>query len=79
MTLLELEKMGCLFRVGSGVKATDQDKQGTVRILHLSDVGEFSIRYRTERFLTHKKAEAFKSIFLKPGDILIARCPHPLG
>lgn len=79
MTLLELEKMGCLFRVGSSVKSTDQDKQGTVRILYLADVGEFIVRYRTERFLTHKKAEALKSIFLKPGDILIARCPHPLG
>jgi len=79
MTLLELEKMGCLFRVGSSVKPADQDKQGAVRILYLADIGEFIVRYRTERFLTHKKAEALKSIFLKPGDILIARCPHPLG
>ncbi len=79
MTLLELEKMGCLFRVGSDVKPADQDKQGTVRILYLADVGEFSVRYRTERFLTHEKAKTLKYIFLKPGDILIARCPHPLG
>jgi hypothetical protein len=79
MTLLELEKMGCLFTRGSSVKSADKDKQGTVRILYLADVGEFSVRYRTERFLTRQRAEALKSVFLKPGDILIARYPHPLG
>jgi len=79
MTLLELEKMGCLFRVGSDVKPADQDKQGGVRILYLADIGELNVRYRTERFLTTQKAETLKCIFLKPGDILIARCPHPLG
>ncbi|HXH54583.1 MAG TPA: restriction endonuclease subunit S, partial [Gammaproteobacteria bacterium] len=79
MTLLELEKMGCLFRVGSDVKSADQDKQGRVRILYLADIGEFNVRYRTQRFLTYQKAKALKCIFLKPGDILIARCPHPLG
>jgi hypothetical protein len=79
MTLLELEKMGCLFRVGSDVKPADQDKQGTVRILYLADIGEFSVCHRTERFLTTQKAKTLKYIFLKSADILIARCPHPLG
>ena len=55
------------------------DPEGRVRILYLTDVGEFNVRYRTSCFLTLKKAEALKSIFLKPGDILIARCPSPLG
>ncbi len=79
MTLLELEKMGCLFRVGSRVKFSDEEKTGTVQVLYLADIGEFNVRYRTECFLTVKKAEALKSIFLKPNDILIARCPSPLG
>jgi hypothetical protein len=79
MTLLELEKMGCLFRGGSDVKPADQDEYGRVRILYLADIGEFSVRYRTERFLTYQNAKTLNCIFLKPGDILIARCPHPLG
>ena len=72
MTLLELKQMSCLFRLGSDVKSTVQNKQGTVRILYLADGVKFIVRYRTEHFLTRKKAEALKCIFLKPGDVLIA-------
>jgi type I restriction enzyme S subunit len=79
MTLLELEQRGCLFKLGSRVTSTALNLSGTVRVLSLADVGEFTVRYRTKRFLTRQKAERLDGLFLKPGDILIARRPHPLG
>jgi len=48
-------------------------------LIQLADVGDGEYRDRSSRFLTSAKAKELNCTFLKPGDLLIARMPDPLG
>ena len=64
---------------GDWVESKDQDPNGEVRLIQLADVGDGAFLDRSNRFLTSEKAKALRCTFLKPGDLLIARMPDPLG
>lgn len=68
-----------LFCDGDWVESEDQDPNGDVRLIQLADVGDGYYRDKSNRFLTSTKAKELRCTFLKPGDILIARMPDPLG
>jgi len=68
-----------LFTDGDWVESKDQDPNGDVRLIQLADVGVSEFRDRSSRFLTSDKAKELRCSFLKPGDILFARMPDPIG
>lgn len=68
-----------VFKDGDWVESKDQDPSGDVRLIQLADIGEARFIDKSDRFLTSKKARELNCTFLKPGDILLARMPDPLG
>jgi len=78
-TIGELISRDGMFIDGDWVESKDQDPNGDVRLIQLADVGDGKYRNRSDRFLTSKKAIDLGCTFLKPGDVLIARMPDPLG
>ncbi len=68
-----------VFVDGDWVESKDQDANGDVRLIQLADVGDGTFISKSNRFLTSEKAEELKCTFLKPGDVLIARMPDPIG
>lgn len=68
-----------VFVDGDWVESEDQDPNGDVRLIQLADVGDGCYVNKSARFLTKKKAEELRCTFLKPGDVLVARMPDPLG
>lgn len=78
-TIADLIGVGGVFSDGDWVESEDQDPSGDVRLIQLADVGDGSYRDRSSRFLTSIKAAELRCTFLKPGDLLIARMPDPLG
>ena len=68
-----------IFSDGDWVETKDQDPNGDVRLIQLADIGDGVYKNKSNRYLTGKKAVELKCTFLKPGDVLIARMPDPLG
>lgn len=68
-----------IFRDGDWVETKDQDPNGEVRLIQLADIGDGRFLNRSCRFLTAESAQRLRCTFLKPGDVLIARMPDPLG
>jgi len=68
-----------VFTDGDWVESKDQDPQGDVRLVQLADIGDGVYRNKSDRYLTSAKAAELGCKFLKPGDVLIARMPDPLG
>lgn len=77
-TISELLEQG-LFTDGDWVETKDQDPDGDVRLIQLADVGDGVFRDRSSRFLTSDKAGELRCTYLRPGDVLVARMPDPLG
>ncbi|MGL1099702.1 restriction endonuclease subunit S [Vibrio vulnificus] len=68
-----------VFTDGDWVESKDQDPDGEVRLIQLADVGLGKFIDKSARYLTKEKALELNCTFLKPGDILIARMPDPIG
>lgn len=67
------------FSDGDWVESKDQDPAGEVRLTQLADVGVGVFRDRSNRWLREDQAARLGCTLLKPGDLLIARMPDPLG
>lgn len=78
-TLPELIDQKGALTDGDWVETEDQDPHGDVRLTQLADVGDGVFRDRSRRFMSSKRAAEMNCTFLKPGDIMIARMPDPLG
>jgi type I restriction enzyme S subunit len=81
-TFVSLETLAMpsgLFTDGDWVESKDQDPNGDIRLTQLADVGVGEYRNRSSRFMNLETATRLNCTFLKPGDILIARMPDPLG
>lgn len=68
-----------LFCDGDWIESEDQDPNGDVRLIQLSDIGEVVFKNKSNRYLTTPKANELKCTFLNKNDVLIARMPDPLG
>ena len=68
-----------VFVDGDWVESKDQDPSGGVRLIQLADVGDGVYINKSNRFLTYNRAVELHCTFLRPGDVLIARMPDPLG
>ncbi len=64
---------------GDWIETKDQDKNGTVRLIQLSDIGDGLFRDRSNRYITESKYMELNCTKLEKDDILIARMPDPLG
>jgi type I restriction enzyme S subunit len=64
---------------GNWIESKDQDPTGGVRLIQLADIGDGQFLNRSSRFLNDATASRLRCTFLKPGDVLIARMPDPLG
>lgn len=79
LTLPEMIGENGIFIDGDWVESKDQDKNGSVRLIQLADIGDGNFRDRSDRYLTPEKAEELRCTFLQQGDVLVARMPDPLG
>ncbi|QFU07175.1 Type-1 restriction enzyme EcoKI specificity protein [Rhodobacteraceae bacterium THAF1] len=70
---------GGLVTDGDWIESKDQDPEGDVRLIQLMDIGDGAFLDKSSRFLTAETAERLRCTFLKPGDVLVARMPDPLG
>lgn len=68
-----------VFVDGDWVESKDQDPAGSVRLTQLADVGVATFRDRSDRWMREDQARALGCTRLRPGDILIARMPDPIG
>lgn len=64
---------------GDWIESKDQNPNGEVRLIQLADIGDGQFLDRSSRFMTMEAAKRLQCTFLKPGDLLIARMPDPLG
>lgn len=78
-TLAQALRSADVFTDGDWVESKDQDPTGDVRLIQLADIGDGEYLGKSARFLTSSKARELRCTFLKPGDVLIARMPDPLG
>lgn len=79
VNLLDALASAEVFVDGDWVESKDQDPDGDVRLIQLADVGDGEYIDKSDRFLTSTKARELRCTFLKPGDVLVARMPDPLG
>lgn len=79
VSLLEALASAEVFVDGDWVESKDQDPDGDVRLLQLADVGDGEYIDKSDRFLTSLKARELRCTYLKPGDVMVARMPDPLG
>lgn len=79
VTLLDTLASAEVFVDGDWVESKDQDPEGDVRLVQLADVGDGEYVDKSDRFLTSAKARELRCTFLRPGDVLVARMPDPLG
>ena len=68
-----------LFVDGDWVESKDQDENGDVRLIQLADVGSGEFLDKSSRYLTSTKAAELRCTHLRPGDLLVARMPDPIG
>ena len=68
-----------VFSDGDWVESKDQDANGDIRLIQLSDIGDGVFLDKSRRFLTKKRALELKCLFLQKGDVLISRLGDPLG
>jgi len=78
-TLQDLIGQEGILTDGDWVESKDQDPYGDTRLVQLADIGDGFFKNRSQRFLTSEKAKELNCTFLKPGDVLVARMPEPLG
>jgi type I restriction enzyme S subunit len=64
---------------GDWIESKDQDPNGDVRLIQLADIGDGQFIDKSSRFMTSVKASELRCTYLRPGDVLIARMPDPLG
>lgn len=64
---------------GDWIETKDQSVDGGVRLIQLADVGVGEFLDKSARFVTEETAARLSCTFLKPGDVLIARLPNPIG
>lgn len=79
LTLTEIAGETGFVNDGDWVESKDQDPEGDVRLTQLADVGDGWFRDRSNRWMNDEAATRLRCTYLKPGDVLIARMPDPLG
>ena len=68
-----------LFCDGDWVESKDQDEEGINRLIQLADIGDGAFLNKSARYMNNAQFSKLRCTELKPGDILIARMPDPLG
>lgn len=68
-----------LFTDGDWVESKDQDPNGQIRLLQLADIGDGRFLDKSARFISAEKFVELRCTELRPGDVLVARMPDPLG
>jgi restriction endonuclease S subunit len=71
--------LGGLLADGDWVESKDQDPYGNIRVVQLADISEGQLGFRSNRWINEETAVRLRVTPLKPGDVLIARMPDPLG
>lgn len=64
---------------GDWVESKDQDPNGNIRLIQLADIGDGYFINKSNRFMNEDAADRLNCMFLKEGDVVIARMPDPLG
>jgi type I restriction enzyme S subunit len=64
---------------GDWVESKDQDRNGTVRLTQLADIGVGAFLDKSDRYMNGDTAKRLNCTFLKKHDLLVARMPDPIG
>lgn len=64
---------------GDWVESKDQDPNGDIRLLQLSDIGDGKFLDKSDRWINQDAFQRLRCTALRPDDVLIARMPDPLG
>ena len=64
---------------GDWIESKDQDPNGEIRLFQLADVGDACFLDKSNRFINEEAFARLHCTRVLPGDILLARMPHPLG
>jgi type I restriction enzyme S subunit len=78
-TLADVVTTNGMVSDGDWIESKDQDPGGGVRIIQLADIGIGRYLNKSQRFMTMEAANRLGCTFLKPGDLLLARMPDPIG
>ena len=78
-TLGDLAGKSGLIVDGDWVESKDQDQNGDVRLIQLADIGVGEYLDKSSRRLNSAVAHRLHCTYLKPGDVLVARMPDPIG
>ncbi len=78
-TVVQLAGKNGVVTDGDWVESKDQDPAGTVRLIQLADVGDGFFVDKSNRYMNTDAVEHLNCTYLRPGDVLIARMPDPLG
>lgn len=71
--------LGGLLEDGDWVESKDQDPDGEIRLVQLADLRDGFLQERSNRWINNRAAERLRVTRVRPGDLLIARMPGPLG
>ncbi|WP_158620464.1 MULTISPECIES: restriction endonuclease subunit S [Corallococcus] len=78
-SLSELIAPDGVFSDGDWIESKDQDPNGAIRLIQLSDIGDGTFVDKSNRFVNSEKFEQLRCTEVFEGDVLIARMPTPLG
>ena len=78
-TISDLITTSGVFCDGDWIESKDQDPKGEVKLIQLADIGDGVFLNKSNKYMTMESAVRMKCTFLKPGDILLARMPEPIG
>jgi type I restriction enzyme S subunit len=67
------------FHDGDWVESKDQDPNGDIRLVQLADIGDGAFRSRSSRWINDDAFSRLNCSWIRPGDVLIARMPDPIG
>lgn len=75
----EVTALEGFFSDGDWVESKDQNPAGNIRLLQLADIGDGFFVNKSNRFIDEEAFERLRCSEVKPGDVLLARMPDPLG
>jgi type I restriction enzyme, S subunit len=78
-TIPDLISNDGVFIDGDWVEKKDQDVNGKIRLIQLSDIGDGFFKNKSNVFINEQTSQKLNVTFLEKDDILIARMPEPLG
>lgn len=77
--LKSLVSNGGIFTDGDWIESKDQDENGNIRLIQMSDIGINLFKNKSRKYINEETYKKLKCTEILEGDILISRMPDPIG